>query len=71
MTEMTDKEYVEKGGNECPYCSSQYIKVVSDIQTNLHCAWNDVVCEGCGKEWQDIYTFTGFQPKERKNNGEH
>ena len=53
----TAKEYIEKGGNSCPHCSSGDI-TGGYIEADNHIAWRNVECEECGENWREEFTMT-------------
>jgi transposase-like protein len=56
---MTNQEYLDHGGTKCPHCGS--LNLTGDhVQVDAGTAWQDIICDDCGKEWQDTYTLTGF-----------
>jgi transposase-like protein len=59
MSQMTDKEYVEDGGQHCPFCRSENIQGGS-LQAEGRTAWQSVSCDDCGRGWQDTYQMTGW-----------
>jgi hypothetical protein len=59
---LTDKEYVGKGGLICPYCGSDQI-TGDEINVDAGHATQEVSCEDCKKEWQDVYRLTGYSAK--------
>ena len=59
---ITDKEYVEKGGNCCPFCGSDEIEGGScDFEGSTVTV--EVGCLVCDEEWDDVYSLTGFIAK--------
>lgn len=62
MLRMTNIEYLKNHGR-CPWCDSTQLEFgdISDKGRNMEQA---VVCLDCDKEWSDLYTMIGFQPKE-------
>lgn len=60
MTQLTDQEYVNKGGGCCPYCQSANIEGDSiDIDANI--AWQEVRCLDCEQIWHDVYKLIGYE----------
>ncbi len=57
---MTNEEYVEAGGLQCPYCKSDDIAGQSFDGEGRH-VWSVIHCNECGADWMDIYTLTGFE----------
>jgi transposase-like protein len=58
---LSNDAYVAVRGNVCPHCSSDDITATTGLSAEGGSAWQDVVCNSCGKEWQDIYTLTGWE----------
>jgi DNA uptake protein ComE-like DNA-binding protein len=56
---MTSNEYIEQGGTVCPFCKSQDIEG-QEVNINAGSAWQEVSCNQCSQEWQDIYTLNGY-----------
>ena len=60
---MSSKEYAEAGDSMCPHCGSDQIEGASiNIEGNK--AYQDISCLDCEKEWTDVYTLTGYGPRE-------
>lgn len=57
---MTDEEYVETGGLQCPYCRSDEIAGQSFDGEGRH-VWSEVHCNECKADWVDIYTLASFE----------
>lgn len=56
---QTNQEYIDNGGTRCPHCNSYDIEG-QEINIDAGSVWQDVICNHCGKEWQDTYTLTGY-----------
>lgn len=63
MPNMTNKEYVAKCGNECPFCGGSEIQSSSPEFDGSSC-WREAQCDSCGAEWQDIYELVGYEVAE-------
>lgn len=65
---MPNNEYLEHGGQHCPYCWKSDGVSAGEMQIDSMEAWQNVVCDaehgGCGKEWTDLYKLTGWKPVE-------
>ena len=48
------KEYVERGGIRCPFCSSDQIEGGSFDYEGAQ-VWQKISCLSCGEEWTDVY----------------
>ncbi len=57
---MTDREYVDAGGQLCPFCGSTDISA-GEIEVQGRSAWQQVDCGACEREWTDEFTLTGFE----------
>jgi hypothetical protein len=55
-----EKEYVDGGGNRCPYCNSPDITGAGTLQQDSNIAWGDVSCNACHKVWEDRYELKGI-----------
>lgn len=60
LTKEQIKTYIESGGVMCPVCKSHDISAGS-TEIGIGMAWQEVVCEGCGIRWRDLYTLTGVE----------
>jgi len=60
LTRVMKKKYMDKAGNECPYCGSDHIEG-GRPQTDSNCAWQEVICQDCEKRWNDVYTLTDIE----------
>ena len=59
-TILTDEQriaYVLNGGSSCPLCGDETIDGTS-VQIDNGTAWQNVSCNECNAEWQDIYSLT-------------
>ena len=54
----TGKEYIESGGNLCPYCESENI-TGGHGEFDYDIAWRNVSCRDCGESWTEEFTMTG------------
>lgn len=57
---MTDTEYLQAGGNKCPFCESDQVEG-SEINIDTKSAWQEVRCNDCGGDWNDLYQLVGYQ----------
>ena len=60
MTDDKQKEYIKNLGNKCPSCGSSNISSCGCVGTDAGYAWQDMMCNACGAEWQDQYDLVGF-----------
>ncbi len=56
---LTQKRYVEGGGNHCPACENGDIKG-GFVEVLTGEAWQHITCNNCKASWHDIYTLTGY-----------
>lgn len=61
--ELTQKEYLNAQGQQCPFCRSRHISQVGDPQVDADYARADVKCEDCKSEWVDLYTLAAYAVK--------
>lgn len=53
---MSSKEInLNQHFNECPCCGSDDLNGGS-FQSDSGSAWQEVTCDNCGAEWQEVYT---------------
>lgn len=60
LTRVMKKKYMDKAGNGCPYCGSDDLNG-SRFNSDSMCAWQDITCQSCNKEWRDVYTLTDIE----------
>lgn len=53
------REYIANSGNRCPHCGSFSIEAPDCPEVEGAAAHQRVVCNDCGKEWNDLYTLIG------------
>ena len=63
MTIMTEKEYVESGGAECPFCRGGDIGG-DDLEWFDGAMSQEMHCLHCGARWLDKYDLVGFITKD-------
>ena len=56
---LTDEEYVERGGNSCPYCRRGDV-AGSSFEFEGGSLYQEVSCNFCHKDWVDAYKLTGY-----------
>jgi transcription elongation factor Elf1 len=54
LTPEQKREYLERGGQHCPYCHGTDISG-GTLDAEWNEAWAKVTCNGCGRTWQDEY----------------
>lgn len=63
LTEKQQSEYIENGGNACPFCGEGNFDCGSiDIEAGF--AFQNLRCSNCNRSWHDIYTLTGVEEEE-------
>lgn len=58
------KKYLAKGAVYCPFCESDQIFVITELEGNGQDAWQDVKCAKCGRKWTDIYKIVDIKELE-------
>jgi len=53
-------EKVRKDGNHCPECHNSDISGGS-VEVQANTAFQEVACNNCGAEWNDLYTLSGVE----------
>jgi hypothetical protein len=62
ITEEQKEKYLKHGGTHCPYCDGQDFEG-GQVQLDAGCAWQELFCNDCEKEWADIYSLTDVEEK--------
>lgn len=57
---ITEQEYIENGGNNCPYCNSDDIESQTPELENGF-VFVEVCCNSCEKYWIEEFTMTGVK----------
>ncbi len=60
MPELTDKQYVEAGGNKCPNCLSENVENTGAAQTANDYRWRLMRCRGGKSTWNKNYVLAGY-----------
>jgi len=60
-TKAEKERYIDRMGQECPNCGSGDLEMVGGTQSDCDYGWEKVVCNTCGKQWNDIYKLIGFE----------
>ena len=60
---MTDKQYVDIRGIQCPHCHSENISG-NTIEVDAGEATQEVGCDDCGATWLDAYKLVGYIPQD-------
>ncbi len=59
MGTMTDKEYLDYGGNVCPICKKESVEAEGmDMDGDI--GWSNARCIECGATWTDQWKMIGF-----------
>jgi len=56
---MTTDEYVDQEGRYCPVCGSENC-TAGDRETDCGYSIQEVHCDDCGVDWEDIYALVGY-----------
>jgi transposase-like protein len=56
---LTEEQYAEKLGCQCPFCKSTNIFGKSS-NFDAGTISQDIECDDCSATWQDVYTLTGY-----------
>jgi formate dehydrogenase maturation protein FdhE len=57
---LRNDEYVQNGGNLCPYCHGEGITSSSAEFDGRDC-WRPAKCDSCGAEWNDLYELVSYE----------
>lgn len=60
ITSEQEKQYIKKGGVQCPVCGNYDIQGNS-IYIDSGSASQKVLCPNCDTEWTDVYTLTSIE----------
>lgn len=60
ITEEQKQKYLSGSGSVCPFCSSTNLSG-GEFDMGNGQVWQNIVCNGCKKEWSDIYTLTSIE----------
>jgi hypothetical protein len=63
LSEKAIQEYIERGGDHCPYCKSKNLSN-GDGELLDGAAWQNVWCDDCGQEWTENYSLTAIDELE-------
>ena len=63
LTPEQIQKYVEDGGVHCPYCGSTDLDC-SLMNQDGPIAFQEISCNGCDKQWTDIYKLVDMTPTE-------
>ena len=57
---LSQGEYRQNGGCSCPFCGNSDVEG-GFVEVDAGTAWQKVKCNGCGKEWHDVYNLDGYE----------
>lgn len=57
---LSETMYVAVQGLRCPFCLSDQLEG-DEVDVDAGSAGQNVHCYGCGAEWEDLYTLTGYE----------
>lgn len=63
---LTNEQYVECGGQNCPFCGSTDLTGDS-IHVEAGKAFQEMGCNECDRSWQDEYKLTGYSDENCDN----
>lgn len=58
--QMSDKQYVAKGGTQCPLCRHDQVEG-GELTVNDGFAWQQITCLGCAATWTDNYKLVSYE----------
>ena len=67
MPNLTEQEYISKGGQLCPRCKSSDIRTYGEANFDDDYVWQRIICEDCSVEWDDVYKLVGYTLSEVNN----
>jgi hypothetical protein len=56
---MTQAQFVNFGGNKCPYCGSTEL-TASGLEADGDQVWDETECDSCGASWTTTYGVNGY-----------
>jgi len=61
---MDEETYVEKSGEECPFCRcGGELNVLTQLEVDVTTACRDVECGHCGTTFIEWFQLAGFEKK--------
>jgi formate dehydrogenase maturation protein FdhE len=63
--QLSQIEYLDQSGDICPFCKSPAVTAITDFDTAGDKAWRTIECRDCGKEWDDVFTLTGYDTTDK------
>lgn len=65
---LTNEEYVKFKGIRCPNCRDNKVQATNYDKSGAEILLQDCQCSTCGATWVDVYTLTGYDNLEIKEN---
>ena len=63
---MDEETYVDKDGEECPYCRcGGELNVTTQLEVDTTTAHRDVKCGHCDVTFREYFHLAGFEPVEK------
>lgn len=63
-TRLSDHAYANHmKGSVCPYCEQDHVVHNCTIKIDGDCIKRPLHCNSCGKQWDQVFTVTGYEPK--------
>jgi hypothetical protein len=65
--EITDQmilEYVNRGGNYCPFCKSEQTEGTGKTEFDIGIIEHQMCCLGCSRRWWEQYKLTAIGSQE-------
>jgi transposase-like protein len=60
LTDEQRQNYLKQDGVRCPYCNTTDIESLGPAEVSSSGVFQDIHCNGCGRNWTDEYTLTGI-----------
>ncbi len=60
MTALTADQYARQMGLQCPYCQSEAITPMGQMESDGGIAWREIACSECGGSWTESYGLVGY-----------
>ena len=66
LTKEQKEKYIASGAQHCPFCESSDISGGRFDAESMEC-WQEVSCDNCGNEWQDVYKLAFVETQDELN----
>lgn len=63
MSNLSNEQYVAKGGTQCPVCRATDISG-GEVNVDAGHAYQAITCNVCSATWNDVYTLVGYSELE-------